>query len=153
MGRFGMVQAPAASVTTVRVNPVAVCVAATVAPGSTAALSSVTRPFNSAVACAQADVVVRTTTNAETTTSRMVHIRDLHPGWRLRELCAYGFHPGGVPVDRRGTSLVPSCLVTFPSHAYGCPTRGKPSTVTRSPLWRESFVHPSRTSQAEIWSP
>ena len=37
---------PVSSVTTVRVNAVSVCVAVTVTPGSTAPLSSATRPFN-----------------------------------------------------------------------------------------------------------
>ena len=47
--------------TAVRTRPVAVCVAVTVAPGSTAPLESVTRPFSSAVAsCADATAAVRT---------------------------------------------------------------------------------------------
>ena len=55
VGRFGRTYEPLASVTTVRVAPVSVCVAVTVTPGSTAPLSSVTRPFIWAVAsCAQA---------------------------------------------------------------------------------------------------
>ena len=58
VGRFGMIQLPLSSVTTVLVNPVSVWVAVTVTPGSTAPLSSVTRPFNSAVACAHALVAV-----------------------------------------------------------------------------------------------
>jgi hypothetical protein len=53
-----MIQLPLSSVTTVLVNPVSVWVAVTVTPGSTAPLSSVTRPFNSAVACAHAPVAV-----------------------------------------------------------------------------------------------
>ncbi len=50
--------------TTVRVKPVSVCVTVTVTPGSTAPLSSVTRPFSAAVACAQAIVVVRSSVSA-----------------------------------------------------------------------------------------
>src|SRR6059036_1900796 len=70
-----MIHVPAASVTTVRVNPVAVCVATTVTPGSTAALSSVTRPLSSAVACAHARELARRRTHAPMTTSRrMVRI-------------------------------------------------------------------------------
>ncbi len=69
-----MTQVPFASVATVRVNPVPVCVAVTVTPGSTPPLSSVTRPFSSAVACAQAGERVRRRTNAQTTTSWMVRL-------------------------------------------------------------------------------
>src|ERR1051325_11995172 len=59
-----MTYRPFPSVTTERVNAVSVCVAVTVTPGSTPPLSSVTRPLSSAVAWAQADVVVRRRTNA-----------------------------------------------------------------------------------------
>ncbi len=55
------------SVVTLRVSPVSVCVAVTVTPGSTAPLSSVTRPLNWAVeSCAQAEVVVSRTVSAPT---------------------------------------------------------------------------------------
>ena len=54
VGRFGTIQAPCAVGDDGRVKPVSVCVAVTVTPGSTAPLSSVTRPVSSAVACAQA---------------------------------------------------------------------------------------------------
>jgi hypothetical protein len=50
VGMFGMTQFPSPSVTTVLENPVSVCVAVTVTPGSTAPLSSVTRPASSPVA-------------------------------------------------------------------------------------------------------
>src|SRR5205085_5838904 len=49
-----MAYPPLPSVTTVRVNPVSVCVTVTVTPGSTAPLSSLTVPVIWAVACAQA---------------------------------------------------------------------------------------------------
>ena len=61
-----MIHAPVPSVTTGRVNPVSVCVAVTVTPGSTAPLSSVTRPASSAVACAQATPVMRKRVNPTT---------------------------------------------------------------------------------------
>src|SRR4030095_14644884 len=137
-----MIHVPAASVVTVRANPVAVCVAVTVTPGSTAALSSVTRPLISAVACAHADVLVRARTNAETTTSRIVRITALRPV--DPSLCDYGFHQSGVADDRCGRSLVPSAFVTLPSHANSLPGSGHPSTVTLSPELIESLVMPSR---------
>src|SRR6266545_338894 len=52
-----MTQLPVSSVTAVRVKPVSVRVTVTVTPGSTAPLSSVTRPLSCAVACAQATPV------------------------------------------------------------------------------------------------
>src|ERR1700682_6136677 len=54
-----MIQAPVVSVTAVRTDPVSVCVAVTVTPGSTAPLSSVTFPLSCAVPCAQAMRVAR----------------------------------------------------------------------------------------------
>src|SRR6266550_2979811 len=85
-----MIHVPAASVTTVRVNPVAVCVATTVTPGSTAALSSVTRPLSSAVACAHAREQVRRRTNVPATTSRSM----VRMVWVL---VALRFPSGGCP--------------------------------------------------------
>ena len=55
---------PLPSVTTERVKPVSVWVTVTVTPGSTAPLSSVTRPLSSAVAWAKAMAVDRTSTAA-----------------------------------------------------------------------------------------
>jgi hypothetical protein len=75
VGRFGITQVPVSSVTTVRVNPVSVCVAVTVTPGSTALLSSVTRPFSAAVACAQAAVEDKSRRSA-TTALRIVDMLD-----------------------------------------------------------------------------
>src|SRR5436190_4086214 len=133
-----MIHVPASSVATVRMNPVAVCVAVTVTPGSTAPLWSVTRPFSSAVAWAQAAEQVSTSTNAETTTSRMVRIMALGHGYALERAwperaervgyVAYGFHQSGVADDRCGRMLVPSAFVTFPSHANSWPGIGNRPT-------------------------
>src|SRR5258705_10561855 len=107
-----MLQVPAESVTTERVNPVGVCVAATVAPGRTAALSSVTRPLSSAVAWAQAAVLVRTRPSVETTTSRMVLIRDLHPGLTPGDrIICLRFPPLRRCRRTLGRILVPSAFV------------------------------------------
>src|SRR3954466_15857043 len=64
VGRFGITYVPLSLVTTVRVKPVSICVTVTLTPGSTALLSSVTRPLSSAVACAHAGAVARRTSNA-----------------------------------------------------------------------------------------
>jgi hypothetical protein len=50
--------------TTVRVNPVSVCVTVTVTPGRTAPLSSRTVPLSCAVACAQAEPLASARINA-----------------------------------------------------------------------------------------
>src|ERR1044071_7916914 len=92
-----MVHAPVLSVATVRVNAISVCVTVTVTPGSTAPLSSVTRPASAAVACAQATPLSNTKLTA-TTTEKLRRPRlitqssprgngDLHPGVRERAEC------------------------------------------------------------------
>src|SRR4051794_9009195 len=109
-----MIHLPPSSVVTVRVKAVPGWVAVTVTPGRTAALSSVTRPLSSAVAWAQAAVLVNTTTIRKTTTSRMVRITDLRPGLTAdAKLFGYGFHQSGVADERCGRSLVPSAFVTL----------------------------------------
>ena len=66
--RFDSMYGAAPSVTSLRVKPVSVCVAVTVTPGSTAPLSSVTRPLNCAVdSCANATVLVRRRPNSSET--------------------------------------------------------------------------------------
>ena len=65
VGRFDRLYEPVPSVTSLRTKPVAVCMAVTVTPGSTAPLSSVTRPLNCAVdSCAHATGAKRETVNA-----------------------------------------------------------------------------------------
>src|SRR6185436_2236823 len=61
-----MIHAPEPSVTVDRSTRVSVWVAVTVTPGSTAPLSSVTRPASSAVAWAQARLLVSNRLNAAT---------------------------------------------------------------------------------------
>src|SRR5512138_116816 len=66
-GRFVRTYDPLSLVTSLRVNPVSVCVTVTVTPGSTAPLSSVTRPLSCAVeSCADAEVVMSSSVRAPT---------------------------------------------------------------------------------------
>src|SRR5688500_4011478 len=122
-----MTHVPAASVTTVRVNPVSVCVAVTVTPGSTASLSSVTRPLSSAVACAQAGAPVTRRTNAQTTTRNM-RIRNLQTEFSI---CDFRFENCGLSHSNSQIlkSQILTCLRLPPVRRGGRPLRQQPGAV------------------------
>src|SRR5829696_3220706 len=70
-----MTQRPASSVVTLRVRPVAVLVAVTVAPGSTACCPSATTPSRANVGfCANATGVAPTITTSSTASPYLLHI-------------------------------------------------------------------------------
>ena len=154
-----MIHAPVPSVTTERVNPVSVCVAVTVTPGSTAPLSSVTFPASSAVACAQATPLVSNNPNA--TTEKLRRQRFITqpsnrtsiagPLWSAematrkpgRRYCSVGgTKPGASPLN---SGLVSPTFVidrSWPRLSTTMPPNA--SKTTFSPANRSFLFHPSR---------